>query len=115
MCWYPDSSKVLFRGLGVVGRLDRRATGTASRSRPTGYLTFVRKTSVYLSEADAERLAHLAAREGRPQAAISRDAIARYEPPSIGDRNFAMIGAGEGDGRSVADIPDEELYEGFGE
>ena len=22
MCWYPDSSKVLFRGLGVVGRLD---------------------------------------------------------------------------------------------
>jgi len=26
-----------------------------------------------------------------------------------------MMGAGEGDGHSVADIPDEELYEGFGE
>ena len=75
----------------------------------------MRKTSVYLSDADAERLAHLAEREGRSQAAIIRDAIARYEPPVIGDRNFAMMGSGEGDGRSVADIPDEELYEGFGE
>jgi hypothetical protein len=75
----------------------------------------MRKTSVYLSDADAERLAHLAEREGRPQAAIIRDALARYEPAVIGDRNFAMFNTGEGDGRSVADIPDEELYEGFGE
>ncbi len=75
----------------------------------------MRKTSVYLSDSDAERLAYLAEREGRPQAAIIRDAIARYEPPVVGDRNFGMMGAGRGDGRSVADIPDEELYEGFGE
>ena len=75
----------------------------------------MRKTSVYLSDSDAERLAYLAEREGRPQAAIIRDAIARYEAPVVGDRNFRMMGAGSGDGRSVADIPDEELYEGFGE
>lgn len=76
----------------------------------------MRKTSVYLSDSDAERLAYLAEREGRPQAAIIRDAIARYEPlVVVGDRNFRMMGAGSGDGRSVADIPDEELYEGFGE
>jgi len=75
----------------------------------------MRKTSVYLSEADAERLAQLAEVEGRPQAAIIRDALARYERPVVGDRNFAMMGVGEGDGRSVADIPEEELYEGFGE
>ena len=75
----------------------------------------MRKTSVYLSDADAERLAQLAELEGRTQAAIIRDAIARYEQPVIGDRNFAMIEHGSGDGRSVADIPDEELYEGFGE
>ena len=75
----------------------------------------MRKTSVYLSEADAERLARLSELEGRPQAAIIRDAIARYEQPVSGDRNFSMMGAGRGDGRSVADIPDEELYEGFGE
>lgn len=75
----------------------------------------MRKTSVYLSDADAERLARLSELEGRPQAAIIRDAIARYEHPVIGDRNFAMFNTGRGDGRSVADIPDEELYEGFGE
>jgi hypothetical protein len=75
----------------------------------------MRKTSVYLSDAAAERLARLAELEGRSQAAIIRDAIARYEHPVIGDRNFAMFNTGRGDGRSVADIPDEELYEGFGE
>lgn len=75
----------------------------------------MRKTSVYLSDADAERLADLAKREGRPKAAIIRDAIARYRTPPAGGRSFAMMGAGHGDGRSVADIPDEELYEGFGE
>ena len=75
----------------------------------------MRKTSVYLSDADAERLAHLAELEGRSQAAIIRDAIARYDQPVISDRNFAIFNSGAGDGRSVADIPDEELFEGFGE
>jgi predicted transcriptional regulator len=75
----------------------------------------VRKTSVYLSDQDAERLAQLARDEGRPQAQIIRDAIARYERPHARDRNFAMFDTGEGDGRSIADIPDEELLEGFGE
>lgn len=75
----------------------------------------MRKTSVYLSDEDAARLARLAEREGRPQAAIIRDAIARYEQPRVGDRDFAMFDTGRGDGRSVADIPEEELLEGFGE
>lgn len=75
----------------------------------------MRKTRVYLSDADAQRLAELAAREGRPQAAIIRDAIARYEQPRMPDRNFAMMGSGQGDGRSVADIPEDELMDGFGE
>jgi len=74
----------------------------------------MRKTSVYLTDEAVERLAYLAKREGRPQAAIIRDAIERYDPRR-GDRNFQMMGAGEGDGRSVADIPDQELYKGFGE
>ncbi|CAN5149096.1 hypothetical protein BH20ACT16_BH20ACT16_14110 [soil metagenome] len=75
----------------------------------------MRKTSVYLSDEAAERLAQLAAIEGRPQAQIIRDALASYARPRPGDRNFAMMGSGEGDGRSVADIPEEELLEGFGE
>ena len=74
----------------------------------------MRKTSVYLSDADAERLAQLSTIEGRPQAAIIRDALARYELPRLGDRNFTMFDTGAGDGRSVADIPEEELLEGFG-
>lgn len=89
-------------------------TGPAD-DRPTRYPTSMRKTSVYLSDEDSARLAQIAAREGRPQAAIIRDALARYERPSRGDRNFSMMGSGEGDGRSIADIPDEELFEGFGE
>ncbi len=75
----------------------------------------MRKTSVYLTDEAAERLAYLAEREGRPQAAIIRDAIERYDPPVVGDRNFAMFNTGEGDGRSIANIPDEELFKGFGE
>lgn len=31
------------------------------------------------------------------------------------DRDFAFLGAGRGDGTSVADIPEEELMKGFGE
>lgn len=75
----------------------------------------MRKTSVYLSDDDAERLAQLSKHEGRPQAQIIRDALARYDGPPRGDRNFAMFDTGAGDGRSVADIPEEELLEGFGE
>ncbi len=74
----------------------------------------MRKTSVYLSEEGARRLAQLATLEGRPQAAIIRDALARYDGPQHGDRAFAMFDTGAGDGRSIADIPEEELLEGFG-
>lgn len=75
----------------------------------------MRKTSVYLSDEDCQRLAELAELEGRPQAAIIRDALARYDPPRPADRSFALFDTGAGDGRSIADIPDEELLEGFGE
>lgn len=112
----------LVRGGPPAGAARRRRRRSSSRSparvrssRPTHYPTSMRKTSVYLTDADAERLARLSELEGRPQAAIIRDAIARYEQPAIGDRKFLMMGTGRGDGRSVADIPDEELYEGFGE
>jgi predicted DNA-binding protein len=75
----------------------------------------MRKTSVYLDEHQAERLARLARQEGRPQAEILREAVATYQPKPSEDRNFALAGSGQGDGTSVADVPDEELLEGFGE
>lgn len=74
-----------------------------------------RKTSLYLDDMDVERLRRLAQREGRSQAEIVRAAIAAYEAQRTPDRHFALTASGSGDGRSVADIPEEELLVGFGD
>ncbi|MCL2419383.1 MAG: ribbon-helix-helix domain-containing protein [Conexibacteraceae bacterium] len=77
----------------------------------------MRKTSVYLDDAQADRLAQLAAQEGRPQAEILRDAIRAYESPRAADREFALS-AGfrriDSDRRPISQIPESELLEGFG-
>ena len=77
----------------------------------------MRKTSVYLDDDQAERLARLARQEGRSQAEILRAAVATYEPPTSRDREFE-IAAGfprvDVDARPISEIPDEELLEGFG-
>ncbi|MPZ64055.1 MAG: ribbon-helix-helix protein, CopG family [Pseudonocardiaceae bacterium] len=75
----------------------------------------MRKTSVYLDDADARRLAHLAEEEGVSQASLLRRAIRTYVPEPRGARSFALDGAGEGPGGSVADVDDSRLFEGFGE
>ncbi len=75
----------------------------------------MRKTSVYLDQDQAERLARLARQEGRPQAEILREAVATYQPRPSQDRNFKLAGSGHGDGSSVADVAEEELLKGFGE
>lgn len=75
----------------------------------------MRKTSVYLDEHQAERLARLAREEGRPQAEILREAVATYQPKPSQERNFALAGSGHGDGSSIADVLEEDLLEGFGE
>lgn len=81
------------------------------------YTVVVRKTSVYLDEQQAERLARVAREEGRSQADIVREAIATYRPRSSVPRDFALA-AGfariDGDSRPISEIPDEELLEGFG-
>jgi predicted transcriptional regulator len=74
----------------------------------------MKKTSIYLSEAEAERLRRLAIAEGRSQAEIVRDAIASYESRRQSDRDFALDGSWAGDGTSVADLSEEELLRGFG-
>jgi predicted DNA-binding protein len=72
------------------------------------------KTSVYLSPEETSRVAALAKREGTSHAEVIRRAIRLYEPERRGDREFALAGAATGRGDSVADVPDEELLEGFG-
>jgi predicted DNA-binding protein len=77
----------------------------------------MRKTSVYLDDELARRLARLAKQEGRSQADIVRDAIARYEPEPGEDREFALAAGFEridGDRRAISEIPEDELLEGFG-
>jgi predicted DNA-binding protein len=77
----------------------------------------VRKTSVYLDDEQAERLARLAKELGRSQAEVLRDAIAAYQPRVNADRAFALA-AGfprtDGDPRPISEIPEPELLDGFG-
>lgn len=74
----------------------------------------MKKTSLYLHDADLARLRRLSRREGRSQAEIVRAAIAAYEAQLAPDRSFALTGAWQGDGTSVAEISEEELLRGFG-
>lgn len=78
----------------------------------------MRKTSVYLDDEQAERLARFSRAEGRPQSQIIREAIAKYQPPPRGDRNFALAGNFrriDDDPRPISEIPEDELMRGFGE
>ena len=74
----------------------------------------MKKTSVYLSDEDRERLRRLAERDGVSQAMVLREAIAAYDAIRP-DRNFAMSGMFEGDGRPIRELADAELLAGFGE
>ena len=74
----------------------------------------VKKTSIYLDDSDLERLRRIATEEGRSQAEIVRAALSAYERARTAPRAFALEGSWEGDGSSVADVPEEELLAGFG-
>jgi predicted transcriptional regulator len=71
----------------------------------------MRKTSVYLNDEQAERLARLARQEGRSQADVLREAVAIYEPAASRDRNFEIAAT---DPRPISQIPVDELLKGFG-
>lgn len=77
----------------------------------------MRKTSVYLDDAHVERLARLAAVEGRSQSEILREAIEAYEPAPQRDRDFALAAGFErvdSDPRPISQIPENDLLKGFG-
>jgi predicted transcriptional regulator len=131
----PSSRFALKQAQRILDRVDQRpvefeqlppsATGEdePGQGRRTGsrdalrmpYTTLMRKTSVYLDDEQAERLARLSRAEGRPQAEIIRKAIAEYAPPVNGDRNFELAGCVAGPGDSIADLDVDELMRGFGE
>ncbi|MGH7746351.1 MAG: CopG family transcriptional regulator [Candidatus Dormibacteria bacterium] len=74
----------------------------------------MKKTSLYLNDGDVERVRRLAHLEGRSQAEVVRAALAAYESKLSMERRFALTGCADGDGRSVANIPEDELLQGFG-
>lgn len=106
---------------GRIARTPRSGAGCqrASEVRRVPYVVpytgVMRKSSVYLSEEQAARLARLAREEGRSQAEILREAIGSYRPRPSGDRNFALEGCVTGAGGSVADVEEQDLLRGFGE
>ncbi len=78
----------------------------------------MKKTSVYLGDDEVAALRRVAKREGKPEALVLREAIIAYDAilPAQGHRQFAVEASGESsDGRSAADIPEEEYLRGFGE
>lgn len=78
----------------------------------------MRKTSIYLSDEQADRLVQLAQAEGRSQAEIIREAISSYRPRPKQDRNFALAGNFERidpDSRPISEIAEGEWLRGFGE
>ena len=72
----------------------------------------MRKTSVYLTDDEAEGLRRVAVREGRPQAELIREGVrlviaeAELEP-----RTFRSLGKGRGGGRSYERWPAQQLHD----
>ncbi len=67
----------------------------------------MRKTTVYLSEEEAEALRRTAAETGRSQSELIREGIRRVT--SRRPRRFRSLGAGEGTGELVGRLAEELL------
>jgi predicted DNA-binding protein len=71
--------------------------------------------TIMLDDEQVERLKRMAETEMKTEDQLLRDIIKRYAVERGHERVFAMDGAGRGPGRSVADVPEDELMKGFGE
>lgn len=72
----------------------------------------MRKTSVYLTDDEAEGLRRVAIREGRPQAELIREGVRRViaEGESV-PRDFRSLGKGRGGGRAYEPWPSGDLHQ----
>lgn len=75
----------------------------------------MKKSSVYLSEAEARRLAWLARCEGRSRSEVLRAAIRAYTPRGTRQSGFALFDSGQSDGVPWDEVDEGELLDGFGE
>ena len=70
---------------------------------------------VDLDDDDIHWLRDVADTLGQTEEDVIRAAVRHYIGASRRPRVFSMSGIDEGDGSSIADIPEEELLKGFGE
>lgn len=72
----------------------------------------MRKTSVYLSDDEAEQLRQLAIRDGRPQAELIREGVRRVIAESDPERRqYRSLGLGRGGGQPVERWQASDLYD----
>ena len=72
----------------------------------------MRKTSVYLSDDEAEGLRRAALREGRSQAELIREGVRRIVADADSKpRVFRSMGKGHGGGRPYESWTSDELYD----
>lgn len=71
----------------------------------------MRKTSVYLTDDEAEGLRRVAVREGRPQAELIREGVRRViTERDAQSRTFRSMGSGHSGGRAYEPWDAEALY-----
>jgi hypothetical protein len=72
----------------------------------------MRKTSVYLTDDEAEGLRRVAAATGRPQADLIREGVRRVISDAESEpRRFQSLGKGRGGGRSYEPWPPGGVYD----
>lgn len=72
----------------------------------------MRKTSVYLTDDEAESLRRVAVREGRPQAELIREGVRRViADAETAPRDFQSLGKGRGGGRAYESWVSADLHD----
>jgi ribbon-helix-helix CopG family protein len=70
----------------------------------------MKKTSVYLTDDEAERLQRLAANSGRPQSEIIREGVRRVIGEGEPKRQFRSLGRGHGGGKPYSSWKATDVY-----
>jgi len=70
----------------------------------------MRKTSVYLTDDEAEQLRRASIREGKPQAELIREGVRRVIADVAEPREFRSLGMGRGGGRPYEPWSADDLY-----
>ena len=72
----------------------------------------MRKTSVYLSDQEAEQLRHISVRDGRPQAELIREGVRHIiAEADAARRTYRSLGMGKGGGRPYEKWSIDELHD----